>query len=181
MSISADILFERLSSLHRSLMRQVANEHGLQLVHVEILQYLDICNRYSNTAQALTEYLGQTKGSISQSLKFLEENGLVERAPCEKDKRITRLTPSKRARTLIGQLATATKPAIPDTPENIHVLRNTLRHWQATHVSSKSFGQCQTCRFYTRDRGLGFRCGLTQEVLTTEDSVKICREHQHKD
>lgn len=51
-----------------------AAEEGLQLVHVEILQYLSVCNRYSDTTQTISEYLGQTKGSIFQSLGHLEEN-----------------------------------------------------------------------------------------------------------
>ncbi len=60
-------------------MRKFATEEGLQLVHVEILQYLSVCNRYSDTTQTISEYLGQTKGSISQSLSNLEENGYIKR------------------------------------------------------------------------------------------------------
>ena len=47
---------ERLSAVHRNLMRQFANEEGLQLVHVEIMQYLSVSNRYSDTTQAISEY-----------------------------------------------------------------------------------------------------------------------------
>ena len=69
-----DIWLERLSSLYKSQMRQAASVEGFQLVNLEIMQYLSLCNGYSNTAQALSEYLGQTKGSISQSLKIMESS-----------------------------------------------------------------------------------------------------------
>ena len=87
MQNDAHIWLERLTSLYKNQMRQAANEEGVQLVHIEALQYLSICNQYSNTAQALSEYLGQTKGSISQSIKLMEKIGHIERKPCQKDKR----------------------------------------------------------------------------------------------
>ena len=83
---------ERLSAVHRNLMRRFANEEGLQLVHVEIMQYLSVSNRYSDTTQAISEYLGQTKGSISQSLGLLEDQGFVKRTQDKIDKRIFHLS-----------------------------------------------------------------------------------------
>ena len=46
----------------------------LEPVHLATLRYLCNCNRFSNTASAITEYLGQTKGTISQTLKVLEKS-----------------------------------------------------------------------------------------------------------
>lgn len=71
MDHNIDMWIERISSLRSSLVRKAATAAGLQFIHAEILEYLGRCNRYSNTAQALTEYLGLTKGSVSQSLKLL--------------------------------------------------------------------------------------------------------------
>ena len=72
-----EIWLERLSSLYISQMRQAASEQGVQLVNLEILQYLSICNDYSNTAQAISYYLGQTNGSIYQNLKMMEQSDLI--------------------------------------------------------------------------------------------------------
>ncbi len=72
-------LLERLASLLRSENRQMLVEFGLQPVQFEVLQYLSICNRYSDTPMAVTEFFGQTKGTVSQTLKVLEKKNLLEK------------------------------------------------------------------------------------------------------
>ena len=69
----AQQLLERLAGLLRSESRKLLSEYGLQPVQFEALHYLSNCNRYSDTPMAVTEYLGQTKGSVSQTLKVLEK------------------------------------------------------------------------------------------------------------
>ena len=61
-------LVERLGNLMRAKLRRVSAQMQLQPVHMQALLYLSQANRYSNTPQALTEYLGLTKGTVSQSL-----------------------------------------------------------------------------------------------------------------
>ena len=68
---------ERLSELLRVDARQKGAEHGLLPVQLEVLHYLSICNQYSDTPMAVTEYLGQTKGTVSQTLKVLENKALL--------------------------------------------------------------------------------------------------------
>ncbi len=72
-------ILERLASLLRSESRTMLLEHGLQPVQFEALQYIANCNRYSDTPMAVTEFLGQTKGTVSQTLKVLEKKGLIEK------------------------------------------------------------------------------------------------------
>ena len=62
---------ERLASLLRSERRNRLLKHGLQPIQFEVLYYLSICNRYSDTPMGVTDYLGQTKGTVSQTLKVL--------------------------------------------------------------------------------------------------------------
>src|SRR5687768_12799752 len=92
---------ERISALHRSVMRRFAQEEELQTVHLEILVYLVQCNHYSDTTQALSDYLGQTKGSISQSLSLVEEQGFIRRQQDEKDKRVFHLLVTPKGRNLV--------------------------------------------------------------------------------
>lgn len=171
------IWLERLSSLHRSLMRKAANAENMQLVQVEILQYLSLCNRYSNTAQALSEYLGQTKGSISQSLKFLEEQDLVERKPCTEDGRIVRLYLTEKSRGVIKRIEKTLTPDITDDEKTIAAFKAIVTTWQR-QKDQKGFGQCRSCR-YNIDKGNGrFQCGLTSEPLKKFETMQICREHE---
>jgi len=179
MQNNALIPLERLASLYKSNMRQAANEEGIQLVHVEVLQYLSICNQYSNTAQALSEYLGQTKGSISQSIKLMEKAGNIERKPCSKDKRVIKLHLTKSGSLCLRRVSKKMN-SFPQDSETVLKLESILKEWQHKH-SQQSFGQCGSCHYNIRLKSNRFRCGLTQEPLSSKDIKKICREHQFPD
>ncbi|MEZ5492078.1 MAG: MarR family transcriptional regulator [Gammaproteobacteria bacterium] len=172
-----DIWLERLTSLYRSQIRHAANNEGIQPVHVEILQYLSISNRYSNTAQALSEYLGQTKGSISQSLKLLEKEGFIERRPCTEDKRVTRLYLTPKAKASIKRISNLLMPNLGEAKEVSDAVKSLLMEWQHKN-NHQGFGQCQSCR-YNRSLGNGkFQCGLTGEPLSKIEVKQLCREHE---
>ena len=84
-------LVERLGNLLRSEFRRAGADEQLQPVHVHALVYLTRANRYSNTPQAMAEYLGLTKGTMSQSLLLLDRRGLIERYQDDLDRRVVRL------------------------------------------------------------------------------------------
>ena len=172
-----DIWLERLSSLYRSQMRQVANSEGIQPVHVEILQYLSICNRYSNTAQALSEYLGQTKGSISQSLKLLEKEGYVERQSSPEDKRVALLFLTPKAKASIERMSANIMPNLGEPKGASDTVKALLMDWQRNN-NHRGFGQCQSCRFNRSLPGGEFQCGLTGAPLSKIEIKQICREHE---
>ena len=69
---SLPLLLERLGSLIQQSMRDDAARHGLQPVHIQVLHYLAHANRYSDMPIAVAEYLGVTRGTISQSVAVLE-------------------------------------------------------------------------------------------------------------
>ena len=60
----------------RTELRKAGADEALQPVHLQALIYLARANRYSNTPQALAEYLGLTKGTVSQTLLLLDRQGL---------------------------------------------------------------------------------------------------------
>ena len=84
-------LVERLGNLMRSEMRKAGSDETLQPVHLQALIYLTKANRYSNTPQALADYLGLTKGTVSQTLLVLDRRGLIERYQDDVDRRVVRL------------------------------------------------------------------------------------------
>jgi len=84
-------LVERLGGLLRAHSRRQGAVLGLQPVHLQVLDYLARCNRFSNTPAALTAYLQATKGTVSQSLKLLRQRGLVARRADADDRRVVRL------------------------------------------------------------------------------------------
>ena len=172
-----EIWLERLNSLYKSQMRQAVSKAGIQLVHMEILQYLLICNHYSNTAQALSEYLGQTKGSISQSLKLMENVGHIKREPSIKDKRSMKLYLTNKGEECLEKITKNAGLSCEENEEVISAIRSLLHKWQIGN-SKKGFGQCQSCRYNKKLNKNEFICGLTNDSLSLVDIKKICREHE---
>lgn len=176
---------ERLASLLRNECRQLLLEDGLQPVQFEVLHYLSICNRYSDTPMAVTEYLGQTKGTVSQTLKVLEKKGLIEKVADTKDKRVSHMKLTINGRQLIEKV----------TPfPNLEIALTQLDQKQQANLSQsvvellatlqfangfRSFGQCRQCRHNIHLKGDQFLCGLTNESLRVDETTLICREHEY--
>ena len=178
-------LLERLGNLLRGEERLRGAEHGLQPVHIHALHYLSRCNRFSDTPASVTEYLGATKGTVSQTLQVLEKKGLIVKQPDEEDKRQIHLHISAAGRRLIGKLTppellnNVVKGLSKSERESLEQpLENLLLLLQAEN-GLRSFGECQTCRYNEQAEGQ-YRCGLTQLPLRQKEIVLICREHEVK-
>lgn len=184
---NSDTLLDLLNCLSRALrdeLRQHAVEHGLLRVHWEVLWFLRAANRYSNTLQVLAAYLGQTKGSISQSVQLLETRGLLRREPDTKDRRVTRLTLTDEGRSVLTRIGTdkawtdavraLPHAAVADATEALTLL---LRHWQQK-TGGATFGVCRSCACFQVEAAGRFRCGVTGEPLDKFDSGQICHVHR---
>ncbi|WP_442107420.1 MarR family winged helix-turn-helix transcriptional regulator [Pseudomonas sp. NUPR-001] len=175
-------LLERLSSLTRVWFRQHPLLADLQPIQLSALLYLARCNRYSNTPLAVTEYLGLTKGTVSQSLKALEAKGLIVKTQDQADKRSVHLSLTEAARALLAAvmppdfLVTAMARMGTDAQALEGLLSDLLRSIQRSE-NVPGFGLCKTCRFHRQTASGGF-CELTQEPLTPPERELICREHQ---
>jgi DNA-binding MarR family transcriptional regulator len=163
--------------------RRRAGTLDLQPVHLQALLYLRDANRYSNTPQALAEYLGSTKGTVSQSLLLLYRKGLIERQADERDGRIVRLKLSAAGASLLREGASARqwRSALGTAQEDeiasaVRVLAGVLTELQRQR-GGRSFGVCSTCAHFRCEGARSFRCGLTSEALSVADSRRICREH----
>jgi len=182
-----DELRELVGALGRVLegeLRERAAAEGLQPVHLRALEFLARANRYSNTPRALADWLGLTKGTVSQSLLLLQRRGLLERTPDAEDGRVVRLGLTGGGRALLARVrrgSGAWREALEALPaaasrEAAALLRQLLLGMQARR-GRLTFGACRTCRhFQTRGPG-SFRCGLTGEPLRPPETLRICREH----
>ncbi len=178
-----DIL-ERLGNLVRADVRAACQWQGVRPVQFEALNYLSQCNRYSDTPQAVAEYLGLTKGTVSQTLKVLEEKRLLLKRNDKNDKRVVHLKPTVRGRRLVGQVVPGKSVAtgiesLPATQQ--HEIAGALQHLLRTIQRAnalKTFAPCHSCRFNQQREG-GYFCELTQEPLADDDVNLLCREHQY--
>lgn len=174
-------LLERLTSLMRIWNRQHPLLAELQPIQVSALIYLARCNHYSNTPLAVAEYLGLTKGTVSQSLKVLEAKGLLEKQPDPHDRRSVHLQLSATAHELLEvvappQFLRAALEQMGDKGQELqHLFGELLRQIQNLE-NVPGFGLCRTCRFHQQRDGMPF-CGLTQQPLQRRDAELLCREH----
>ncbi len=176
-------LIERLGGVLRAVQRECAAAHGLQPVHLEILDYLYRCNRFSDTPVAIAAYLGITKGSVSQSIRQIEARGLVRKLPDAQDRRKVHVRLTREGRVVLRRCAGAGGRGADDAGLDSASVRGVtatlmrlLIHLQDAH-GRRMFGQCRNCRHLTGERG-AYRCGLTGVTLDADDTRRICYEYE---
>lgn len=177
-------LLERLANQLRTESRRSGSDSGLQPIQLDALYYLSRCNRYSDTPLGVTDYLGLTKGTVSQTLKVLEGKNLIVKQADSRDKRVVHLSLSPAGRTLLAEclpppsLNAGLVHLCTDDQQQLHDnLRALLRGMQIEN-NMKSFAQCKSCQHNQNIKTGEFFCGLTQEPLSNTDIELICREHQ---
>lgn len=178
-------VLERLANVLRQEVRHIGAEQGLLPVQQEALYYLSVCNRYSDTAAAVTDYLGLTKGTVSQTLKVLEGKGLIAKEKDTHDKRVTHLVLTQQGKTylektsppanFLGALEELQQSDIAQLHGNLHAL---LKAYQ-NQRNRTLFGVCKACKYNLSEED-GFRCGLTKQPLSSHDVSLICREYLEK-
>jgi DNA-binding MarR family transcriptional regulator len=167
-------LLDRISALLRSELRRTAAADGLEPVHVLALDYLARANRFSNHPLAVAEYLGLSKGNMSQRLNVLERMGLIRKNADKQDGRRVHLELTRRGAALLARhYPPKTWPAGEDRLEA--GLERLLRRMVADN-RGRTFGECRTCRFHLNQNGP--YCGLLQLALTEAQAGQICREHE---
>jgi len=177
-------LIEYMAALIRSEERKKCTELKLQMVHFQVLEYLSACNKYSDTPAAIANYLGITRGTISQTLIILEKNGFILKTQDTADKRVYHIQLLDKGSTILNK----TKPtelfkkasvlieSDSAIMANEDIFVTALTALQKAN-NSYSFGLCKSCKHFSK-KSTGFFCQLTHEPLSKSDSEKICQEHQ---
>jgi MarR family transcriptional regulator, negative regulator of the multidrug operon emrRAB len=175
-------IVERIAAMIRSEERKKCTEFGLQAVHLQVLDYLSRCNKYSDTPAALSNYLGMTRGTVSQTLLLLEKKGYVGKTTDTLDRRVVHLSLLPEGKAMLEKA----RPSELFNQASQLLRRDGAGHYEeamttvltALQKSNKShtFGLCNSCQYFTLLQD-GYLCGLTKENLTEGDSRKICQEH----
>lgn len=79
----------------------------LGLTARQSLSLVQICKEPGISQDALAHKVALDKSNITRQLAVLEDNALVERRSCQKDKRIIRLYPTPKALSLLPQIRSA--------------------------------------------------------------------------
>lgn len=181
-SIEAAYLIDRLDRLARG--GEAAGD--LNPAQWEALRFLARANRFSRTPAALAEYLGSTRGTVSQTLIALEQKGYLKREQSKVDRRSValhltslgeRILESDPILALSADLAAAGPHRL---SQLVDVLQGALRALVA-RSGGRAFGICRTCRHFRKGRSgarAPHRCSLLKEALSDDDSRAICIEQQ---
>lgn len=176
---------ERVSELLSRMARMIAadgHDQGLQPVQWQALRYLAAANRFSHTPGGLTAWLGQTKGSVSQTVNTLINKGLVSRIGDEADRRVVRLALTVAGEALVRDrkpMAADILNALGDSERAIFgdLIEKSLRVNLAAR-GQRPFGMCEDCRYFERNGGGTHRCVLLNVALSEVDSKLICVEQE---
>ncbi len=181
-ALEAAYLLGRLDRLARS---GVAVE-GLNPAQWEALRYLARANRFSRTPAALADYVGSTRGTISQTLIALEQKGLAARSASRRDGRSVELTLTRQGEALLKHdpllhLARDIATGTDDDPVQLVSMLQAILAATIARNDGRAFGVCHSCRHFRRNIRPGaspHHCGLLDEPLSDADSRDICQEQE---
>ena len=157
---------------------------GLTPAQWTALRYFSRANRFSRTISAFAEFHATTRGTASQTVKSLVNNGYLRRKRSTRDRRSVRFDLTRRARTLLArdpfENLVAAAGNLSNTSRQVmgHGLDRMLRA-VAEHHDKKAFGTCLNCRDLstgvccqedTADR----QCELLGEALTEPETEQLC-------
>lgn len=165
--------------------RELQYVDGLNPAQWEALRYLNRANRYSRTPGGVADFLGATKGTISQTVSALESKGLIARTPSDRDKRVCLIDltaegermiardPVRCIETIVGSMDDRTAALMVD---GLGRLMASLQ----IELGSKPFGVCVACcRHLAPETGCKKseavpKCGMTGEPLKGDAPQRIC-------
>ncbi len=144
------------------------------------LTYLARANRFSRSPSHLAEYLGSTRGTISQTFKALVQKGYVTERRSQADKRAISFDLTEKgvqaidAPNLLGRgISKMDQQIKKDLLTSLEVLSRQL----LKENGSRAFGVCNQCRHFSARKN-GGHCMLLSEDLSPAETLKICHEQE---
>lgn len=175
-------LVDRLSRIAHSL--QFAE--GLNPAQWEALRFVARANRNSCSPGTLAEFMGSTKGTVSQTLKALESKGLIKRSRKADDRRAVEISVTAAGFALVekdplGQIHDALSPCSQVEQLGVVAGLERLVGIVQKHQKLPAFGPCLDCSHYQPEtcaetNSVGCRCGVSGELFNSFELNKICAD-----
>ena len=157
---------------------------GLNPAQWEALRFLRRANRYSSSPKALADYLGTTKGTVSQTLIALESKGLINRSRCPDDGRAVKICLTEAGEDLLSHdpllcVAKVTNEFPADAQKALADGMDRMVRCLQRALGLPEFGPCISCENFNVPEGRtgaqpGCKCDLTGETLKPKDCNRIC-------
>jgi DNA-binding MarR family transcriptional regulator len=157
---------------------------GLTAAQWAVLRYFAQANRFSRTPSAFAAFHATTRGTASQTIKSLENQGYLTRMRSENDKRSVRLVLTEKARDILASdplesLVRATDSLTPSVQENFANALQDMLAQVSQERGKPPFGTCTSCQYLASEscsqKGLApYKCGFTKEPLLLEELDGVC-------
>jgi MarR family transcriptional regulator, negative regulator of the multidrug operon emrRAB len=174
--MSSVLLLDRLAAQMQQAVRDDAARHGLLPVQLQVLSFLANANNYSDFALSVSEYLGLTRGTVSQTLTVLEREGFITKRADEMHGRRVHLDVTDKAKVALSDswsVQLADLLPTDEHPENLRTIATLVSAFRKLNHSG--FGVCKDCSYFKK-KGAAGQCGLTGDPLPTPQITKLCRE-----
>ena len=169
-------LLDRISRLNQSQFW----EDGLNPAQAAALRYLVAANRFSRAPSHVADYLGATRGTVSQSLKTLDGKGLITQIRSTSDKRRARYDVTPTGHALVQGDTQIDKAIVQlDKNDQAHLakLLSNVLHMTLRARGGKSFGICKNCKHHGSKANRPY-CRLLDVELADQEIDQICHEHE---
>jgi len=150
----------------------------LNPVQIAALDYLARANRFSRAPSHVAEYLGTTRGTMSQTLKSLVRKGYVTERGSETDRRSITFDLTTAGLNLAGRhggLVSAIDALSAREHEHLSESLSAILKGRLAANGGRAFGICQTCVHHRRTKD-GAYCVLLSLPLSPEEATQICHE-----
>ncbi|MCB1368899.1 MAG: winged helix-turn-helix transcriptional regulator [Rhodobacteraceae bacterium] len=151
---------------------------GLNPAQRAVLDYIGRANRFSRSPSHVAEYLGITRGTVSQSFKSLVQKGYVSERRSTHDKRAISfdLTAKGREITSAGNpLSDVLADFVPELKGALLASLRAVLGEMLVANSARPFGICASCRHHEARPDGGY-CQLLSEPLSPAETGQICFE-----
>jgi Transcriptional regulators len=179
---------EKISEVFRVLLWQEAKEHKLSPIQLQLLIFLKyhVTGKHRRIA-AMAKEFNLTKATISDSIKVLEQKGLIERTADSLDSRSFNFSLTEKGMHLTGMIENFSMPldgAIaslnPTQKEGLlSAVFDTIYKLNQTGIISTQ-RMCYNCLFYKGDHQHEHHCNLMQRPLAFDELRFDCPEHSMK-
>lgn len=168
--------------LDRLLRLAAADAWSGQLTPTQVatLDYLSRANRFSRAPSQVADYLGATRGTVSQTLRSLERRGLVREGRSRSDRRRIRYDVTAGGEAALqgeDRLGHALEALPAEQRGQLGVLIQSLLAEMLRLHGGRRFGLCHACRHHGRRDG-GAYCALLDLPLESFETTQICHEQE---
>ncbi|OQP64869.1 hypothetical protein A3860_19140 [Niastella vici] len=177
---------EKISEVFRVLLWTEAKEHKLSPIQMQLLIFIKYHNNDKQRRIAsMAREFNLTKATISDSIKVLEQKGLIKRSDDAFDSRSFNFSLTDQGMKLTGMIENFTLPldgAIATlSPQQkdqflVSVLDLIYRMNQNGIISTQRM--CYNCYYYNGDRQQSHHCNLMQKALAIDELRIECPEHK---